>query len=230
MFIFLIALKSKSAPHNWQKTTQLLAQTLGSIQNQSDNNYRIIIVCNEKPAIANDKIDWVLTDILSPDLESAFYLKERDRAKKLLIGFNYAKQYSPSYLMPVDADDFVSKNIVKYANGNDNSNGYYLGSGYIFEQGNDLIHISHGFENYCGTSLILKSDTFLDYFGGGVYLHNKTGKLDLLPFDGAIYNRCNGENFAAIKTLQESMGRADPKFDHIPITDKILTTFNFRIL
>ena len=110
MFVFLIALKSRSASQDWRLTTKLLSQTLASIQNQTNPNYKIVVACNQKPDISAT-VDWVITDNDSPDLSADFYLKEKDRAKKLLIGYEYAKKYNPDYLMPVDADDFVNQNI-----------------------------------------------------------------------------------------------------------------------
>ena len=229
MFVFLIALKSRNASQDWQLTTKLLSQTLESIQNQTNSNYKIVVVCNEKLAIPSN-VDWVLTDNASPDLNADFHLKEKDRAKRLLIGYEYAKKYNPDYLMPVDADDFVSQHITEYAlNDNNKSNGWYLDSGYIYEHNNQLIHIDNGFKDYCGSSLIINTCKFLDYFDGDIYLHNQSNNLIPLPFDGVIYNRCNGDNFAATKPLKESMGRADPKFMYESINENILRAFNFKV-
>lgn len=234
MFIFLIALKSKKVSADWQLTTRLLQQTLTSIQKQANPNHKTIIICNQKPDINincidinEDNIEWVVVNFDDVDLSSKFSDKERDRAKKLLIGFEYSKQYEPTYLMPVDADDFVNCNITEYVLTHQNDlNGYCLESGYIYEQENNLIYIDRGFKDYCGSSLILKTDVFLNYFAGGIYLHNSSVNLNNFPLDGVIYNRCNGDNFAATQPLIESMGRADPKFVYKPITDDIISTFN----
>lgn len=95
MFIFLIALKSQVASNDWQKTSSLLAQTLASIANQTNGNFKTVVVCIE------------------------------------------------------------------------------------------------------------------------------------LLFTGVIYNRCNGENFAATTPLKQATGASDPRFNYQPITSLLKQTFTF---
>jgi len=227
MFIFLIALKSQAASNDWQKASSLLAQTLASIANQTNGNFKTVVVCNEKTLVDNSTVDWVITDIESPNINTSFREKEKDRAAKLKIGFDYAQKYSPSYFMPVDADDFVNRTIVDFVLDNEPSEGYYLEQGYIYEQGEQIIYIDKGFKEYCGTSLIIKNQAFLDYLKADTYLHNQYTKLDELPFTGAIYDRCNGENFAATTPLKQAMGSSDPRFSYQPITSLLKQTFTF---
>lgn len=228
MFVFLVALKSPAACHDWLKASSLLRKTLDSIQNQSNSSFRTIVVCNQQPILESINIDWVLTDIRSPNLLASFREKEKDRAQKLQIGFDYAKRFDPSYLMPIDADDFVSNNIVEYVLANPPvTEGYYLEAGFINEQKGNLIFIDKGFKEYCGSSLIVKSSAFPNYLQSNTYMHNSVENLTKLPFAGAIYNRLNGENFAATEPLKQAMGVSDPKFVNMTVTSDIVNTFKF---
>ena len=168
--------------------------------------------------------------------------KENDKAKKLMIGAEFGKKFNPSYLMVVDADDFISNKIAAFVSTKSEQTGYFLDRGYIHESGSSsLYYLRKNFGQYCGTSIIIKPNLFDLAFKNGTYYEHKCSTLtahniflEKLPFCGAIYNRCHGENLIAVREFSQSLRPKGDYFAYIkhllrfrPITTRIKQEFSF---
>lgn len=212
MFFFLIPLKSQSASHSWKSTCKHLEHTLISIQAQTSEHFEIIIVGTDVPVLheTHPKVTFLSADLPALTLQSRREDKETDKAKKLEHGINHIlKKEITGYVMIVDADDFISRNIVKFIETQSESNGWLIDSGYIHQFGSSLLYRrSSSFCKWCGTSFIVsisvlrQVDIFKRSLNQLIFPHRdldeklaNLGKpLQKLPFFAVCYEIGHGQN------------------------------------
>ena len=126
-----------------------------------------------------------------------------DKGRRMLTVMLSAR--NSRFFMIVDDDDFVSANIVEFAARNADANGWKIDCGYLWNEGGRLLLHHNDFANFCGTSLIIRSDLYrlpatfedadINYIKSMLGSHVRIGKmladqghpLGSLPFRGAIY-------------------------------------------
>lgn len=212
MLTFIIPVKSKQVSTDWYLFGQLFERTLKSVCNQTDSNFKVVVVCHEKPItmFTHSNIEYVYVDFNPPalanlDKSKQNKLREEDKARKILAGVEYCERFSSNYLMVVDADDCVSNKIAAFVNKNTSPNtiGWYIYMGYFYREGDKIITINReNFNTLCGTCIIIKPSHVKLIFKEKphlLYVHQKTqfddqNKLVRFPFPGAIYSMANGEN------------------------------------
>lgn len=251
MLVFIIPLKSPQVSKSWTKVCQIFNRTIQSICNQSIGEFRVLVVCSEKPNIKfnHNFITYIQVDFPIP--ASDYESKELDRTRKVLTGLIYAKQLNPSHIMCVDADDCVSRHIAEYVKQHPQSYGWFIKKGYVYKDGANIIRIMRkGFDQFCGTSHIIRYDCFdlpetvdedehiqLIY---KYYLHrqvrntlaNKGIAIEPLPFAGAVYVVGNTENiYVGVEdqgrkiSLQTRLLRMKALFDNRLLTRSIREEF-----
>ncbi|MGJ5672165.1 MAG: glycosyltransferase family 2 protein [Nostochopsis sp.] len=202
MIVFVIPLKSAKVSTSWHLVSKLFERCIKSVCNQTSDEFRVIVVCQEKPNIdfSHPHITYIQVDYLLPneqlkelnveqDIESKrvevfskgidcrsteVFSKDIDKGRKLLTGLAYAEKFSPSHVMVVDADDVISKNIAKFVKQNANCNGWYLNKGYIYNENRQLLEIKFGdFNVMCGSTVIVKYHLYPLLFNNYDYVHGK---------------------------------------------------------
>ncbi|MGD1930882.1 MAG: hypothetical protein ACFB12_18425 [Leptolyngbyaceae cyanobacterium] len=198
---------------SWQQVCSLFERSVKSICRQKSFNFRVIVVCHEKPKIKfnHPYVSYVEVsfDLPTDNISS----KELDRTRKVATGLIAAKNFNPTHVMVVDADDCVSHRLAGFVDKNVKCKGWFIKRGYMYESGNSFAKIMrHSFDRSCGTSNIIKYDLFeVDKFNEEELveeyyekyqhreiietLRKKGNFLKPLPFAGAIYIVNNGENF-----------------------------------
>lgn len=223
MLVFLIPLKSKKISKNWTNVCRLLERCVQSIVNQTSENFRLIIICHERPEIRinHPLISYIEVDFPPPTLnqKNVISLMDRDKNKKMWLGLEYASEMKPSHVMFVDADDCVSCRIADFVSRNPHANGWFLDSGYVYEDGKDRIfYKKNNFYLMSGSSHIVKYDLLRNNSIHSIYLDSdkplhqivvnilaeKKIPLTPLPFAGAVYIIENGENINADKGADRS--------------------------
>lgn len=219
MLVFIVPLKSKRVSKSWPKVCQLFERSIRAICNQTSDQFRAIVVCNEKPDIA---FDHPYIHYLSVEFPDAPEEKTRvarglaDKGRKVLSGLIEAQKFSPTHTMSVDADDCVSSRLAEYVNQHPEDNGWFLQKGYKYLNNTDFLYIKRQeFYRQTGTANILRYD--LNDIpespefnrGCGYYLFhinhqdlkgkmaNQGTPLNPLPFPGAVYVIGSGENMSA---------------------------------
>lgn len=211
MFVFIVPVKSAQLSSDWKTFSKLFERALKSICNQKSQNFKVVVSCHELPEIEyqNDAVVYHQVDFdppkLTGDWDEDVKLKEGDKAKKLTQGYARAAEFSPDYIMVVDADDLISNNIVSYVEKNkkDSPKGWYVKKGYYYREGAKYLFVNtKSFYKLCGSCLILRSDVFpqvlveepfYQYFHRLKALPDGS-PLNPLPFAGALYSMGNGEN------------------------------------
>lgn len=215
MLVFVVPLKSQQVSKSWDLVTQLFERCVKSLCNQTSAEYRVIVVCNERPKIEfnHPKITYIEVDFPPPNEPDSITRGHTDKGRKILKGLIDAQEFLPTYTMAVDADDCVSKHLAEFVNQNHNCNGWFINKGYKYQNNSDYVYIKRkDFYKICGTCNIIKYE--LNQFpenpeynrGYGYYkfyidhekvretLMKKEIPLKPLPFPGAVYVVATGEN------------------------------------
>ena len=161
MFIFITTLRHPKNSISYKRVETLLERTVKSVCNQTNRNFRFIVVGNQLPQFPSvpSEMDFVRVDFKPPSALKGSKLDindcRTDKATKYFIGLLHARQYNPEYVMFLDADDVVSNKITEYANSHPDRNGWLIDKGYIYGDGGVLIRWTKEFHMKCGTSRIV---------------------------------------------------------------------------
>ncbi len=211
MLVFIIPLKSAKLSSSWERVCQLLERTVKSTCNQTSSNFKVLIVCNEKPELSfvDPRVSCLSVDLPLP---SDYEGKEKDKMCKMLLGLREAFSLNPSHVMFVDADDCVSNRLVEFVDQNIDKNGWFIGKGYEYREDiQQLKYRGKGLHLRTNTSHIIKIDLLasdlnikleevkrenyiLNHRDTANILKSRGTPLEELPFPGMVYITDNGEN------------------------------------
>ncbi|WP_375474327.1 glycosyltransferase family 2 protein [uncultured Nostoc sp.] len=215
MLVFVIPLKSAKVSNSWERVTQLFERCIKSVCNQTSPNFHVIVVCHEKPKIefTHPQITYITVDFSHPNEPTPEAKGDTDKGRKILKGLVYARQFSPTHTMTVDADDCVSEKLAKFVQQHPDSNGWFINKGYKYQEGSNYIYIKRSnFYKMCGTCNILRYDLndlpetaeynrgygyyryYIDHAKVRDILKSKGKSIKSLPFPGAVYILATGEN------------------------------------
>jgi hypothetical protein len=225
MLVFIIPVKSKEITNSWEILSKLVERCVKSACNQTSPNFRVVVVCNERPNIEfqHPHVYYVEVDFPVPiyketeqerlkGYEYAFHSKEitmknADKSRKLLTGIGFSQQFQPSHIMVVDSDDCVSKHLAEYVDKHQDGDGWVLRKGYIYRENNKILYMNtKTFNQTCGTSVIIKYALHKLVFENPDWYNCSFNVLpganiQPLPFVGAVYTIENGENILANKKI-----------------------------
>ena len=198
---------------DWGSTRAVLSQTMASVAAQTDPRWRGIVVANhgaDLPPLPAGfealRVDFPPNphrDIRTVDYEVFCESLRADKGRRLLAGLLHAP--SSRFCLVVDDDDFVSNRLVAFVASHPEANGWYVDRGYVWGSGQRMIFRFDGFNDHCGTSLIVRRDLYRapasleaapprfaeDMLGShrrirGI-LEARGEPLAALPFRGAVY-------------------------------------------
>jgi hypothetical protein len=218
--IFLIPLKSEEISRDWNYTVALALRCLDSVFNQSSDSFKVVLSCNRFPYDStSNNLEIVERDHPIPENWEAGH---KDKYNKIKQGLIVARESSPCYIMKLDADDLVHKDLVSHvlARGKD---GYFINKGYIYADGCTWIQKLNKFHGFCGSSNLIRvnpkelpesmeqdSKSFdILCCGHNIFeeFYQSRGKhLYSIPFRSAVYVSATGENHSGhdIKNLRSS--------------------------
>ncbi len=160
MFVFIISLRHPDNANDFSQVEKLLTITLSSICGQIDENFRIVVVCNQLPhvTISDERIFYHVVNFPVPSKEKSSALsaepKFKDKGTKYMAGLLFAKQFNPDYVYIVDSDDWVNINLITYLKSQPNYAVWYVDKGYIVNyQLKEYKRIS-GLSRYCGSTFV----------------------------------------------------------------------------
>ena len=87
----------------------MLERTLNSIYNQTNKDFKVVIVCHEKPILELSYPNLICYQVDFPPPEQIYDRMVLDRDVKELIGRKIAKELKPDYIMAIDSDDCISR-------------------------------------------------------------------------------------------------------------------------
>jgi hypothetical protein len=224
---FIIPVRHQDNARDWGLLKQNLVQTVASISNQTNGDWRGIIVANEGADLPDlperfsiERVTFPpnnLHEIDKANIEDVYDAFRADKGRRVLKGMLAARD--SRFFMIVDDDDFVSARIVQHASEHPDANGWTIDRGYIWDDGGKLLLGYDEFNHLCGTSLIIRSDLYglperfedasLDWIKSmlgshvriaGILAENGT-PLAPLPFRGAVYRVAHGGSHSKAPSL-----------------------------
>jgi len=158
MIVFITSIKHPRNSRSYKWVWHLLNNTLSSVCNQLNKDFRVIVVCNrELPLKIDAEKILKFTEFIKVDFPPVSQIGMKgirlDRGTKYAIGLLAARKYNPDYVMFFDADDYIASNISEYVNARLGENGWIISKGYIMLCAK--LKKLDGFNLLCGTSNIL---------------------------------------------------------------------------
>jgi hypothetical protein len=253
MIVFVVPLKSRRTSKSWEYTSRLFERCIRSVCNQTSSEFRVVVVCHEKPSINfnHPYISYIQVDFSSPKLGDGHAAMIEDRTRKVMMGLYLAQDHRPSYVMIVDADDCISNQLAEFVNNIPSSqcNGWFISNGYRYTDGGKSIVAQRKLYRLCATSIILRNDLYdlpesLDEcmefatackhhinHNQAVEMMALRGKpLEPLPFAGAVYiSPANKDSIFANRSFLRRL-KENPKMIFSPLKRLLIEMVNSRPL
>ena len=228
MIVFIIPVKSRQAATSWPELCKLFERCLQSVCNQTSSAFHVVVVCNEKPQIDFHHPQVEYLEVNFPIPEATYNARVDDRAKRVVAGLLSVRDLNPTHVMSVDADDCISRQIAGFVSQHKEENGWYVNSGYEYEEGSSKISVRRkDFHKICGTCNIVNYHLFnlpdqmmpydeltgYDRFLGGHPLAKgdlaeRGSPIEPLPFPGVVFVRDRaGESVSMQETLVAKLRR-----------------------
>ncbi len=210
---FIIPVRHQDNAPNWPEHKRRLAETIRSIAAQDRDGWKAVIVANEGadlPALPKGfdvkRVGYPpnrFSDRRAGDLEGYRDAFRLDKGRRVLAGMMHAGEMG--HAMIVDDDDLVNRNLTSFVAANQEANGWYIESGYVWSDGGKFLYRYEDFSTLCGSSLIIRAhlrplpaseqaadEVFLRRaLGSHVLIRNDLARagfaLAPLPFPGAVY-------------------------------------------
>ena len=161
--VFLIPFASRRRKSKWEIACAHLRQTLKSIQNSTNGNYRVVVAGHEAPDfdVGFDSGFYFLPlNHPFPSHDNYGVAVKLDKLTKIAAAWNYAKlTWNPNYVMKLDADDLISSRLVDWLGNANGEAGYLIKHGWLWRsESRYLIQRTEYFDRVCGSCLIVRSD------------------------------------------------------------------------
>lgn len=176
MLGFVVPIKPRSVSKDWTLEMKLLERTAKSICGQTSEEFRMIIVFNEKPEISfvHQNIIYVeypfppvsLSQIedyqtLVKNYYSGPYAERMmDKGKKIHYGCKIGMDLGCDYLMAIDSDDLISNRIAEFVrvHASKKMAGWRITKGFIYEDGSSVLVKKYDIQNINGSTHIIRKD------------------------------------------------------------------------
>jgi len=158
MLAFLTTIRHPEAASNLAELERLFELTATSVCGQTSRDFRLIVVCHQKPAItfSDERIHYHLVDwpvpVPLPDQKHPFSHKNLDHGLKLALGTLVARECGARWYFPVDADDWISSSVVEYVQGEHSRHGYIVDKGHFVNWRRLEYKRRRGLVNFCGST------------------------------------------------------------------------------
>lgn len=209
MLVFIIPVKSKQTATSWPELCKLFERSLRAVCNQTSSDFKVLVVCNERPETTFEHPNLEYLSVNFPVPEPNYNARVDDRAKRVVAGLLAVRKWNPSHVMSVDADDCISRSIAEFVNQHPDHNGWYVNSGYEYEEGSNKVSVRRkDFHKICGTCNIINYRLYTlpsemtsyhelsgyDRFLGGHPLAKgdlaeRGTPIEPLPFPGVVFVR-----------------------------------------
>lgn len=243
MLAFVTTLRHPLNSADYNRVEALLRDTLASITRQTCDDYVVIIVGNRRPSFAlPPRMHFVEVDFPPPSLDGAPQTGNApavwDKGTKIGIGLIAAREFGPEYVMQVDADDFVHRDLVAFVRDRPGHPGWVFKRGVMYSRSRNAYTRQRKLFRICGTSFVVPLDAYevpaeltvtsnqqevAAGFGDALeqvlgnhrysleWWQDRGRRLEPLPFSGAVYHVDTGENHSG----NELLGPARPYRPHL---------------
>ena len=223
LFCFAIPLRRPKSVADRKRLDGMLGLGLKSIYQQTDGNFRVFVAAAHRPELP-DFVDERLEIVSVPGFVGTDWLSANQEGGVRV--WTIAQRFAAlggGYFMPLDHDDLVHRDLVKFVRADRHRSGYAMAKGYIYDATANALgpypipNVPMGeFHRFCGSSLVLhfSTDDIQKQDASGLSLFARVmsrghpvvlekmeeeGRpLALLPFEGVAYVRNIGDNLSRV--------------------------------
>lgn len=242
MLAFVTSLRHPHNSDDYGLVEELLADTLGSVAAQTVDDFVVIVVGNQRPRFPlPPRVEFVQVDFPPPSAHHGPRTPlpgfVRDKGTKIGVGLAAARAHAPDRVMIFDADDFVHRDLARFAAHNPGPGAWVVENGYMLSRARNAYRRQPAFNRTCGTCHIVDWEVYAVPESLGVEAtqdeveaafgerlprilgahreavewfsaHDVT--VAALPFPGAIYHVDTGENHSGkqMRGLARPVGHA----------------------
>lgn len=170
--VFISAIRHPETTRQMARVYELLALTGRTLLAQSDSNWRWVIASNEAPrhGIIDRRIFTVPVDFppvfsrTNSDKSSPDTFKA-DKGTKLMAAWVYAKTFHPRYLVVLDGDDWIHRDVVAFLRSSGDVPVWSVGDGYVVDLHARRWKRRAGMVRYCGSGFAFTDEYLSDTSG-----------------------------------------------------------------
>jgi len=159
MLAVVTAFRSRCLARDWDYHGWLLQRTLDSILAQTNDEFVVVVVCHETPAIPHahhPKIRFLPVEFPPPDRDNDAMCA--DKVFKLSVGAAWAVSAGCDYTMFTDADDLLSRRVSEFVARRRGANGWYTPSEFYYAYGSRWLRSNQRPASGSGPGVIVRSD------------------------------------------------------------------------
>lgn len=215
---FAIPLRSQQVSNDWARVCGLLEATVRSALSNGD--VEVIVACHEIPPVltaSDPRVSFLQAETPIPADPGQQML---DKGHKRNLAIDEVLRRGGGYMMLLDSDDLVSRQIAGYVQKHDNRVGYLARTGYVYDAGRERLRVEPNFDRICGSSAIVYVDkadqtepeaeplAALRHLPHGAFRDQwkRDGRpIESLPFPAAMAIKNNGENHSEIRTWNKTV-------------------------
>lgn len=237
MLAFITTLRHPHNSADYARVETLLRDTLGSLTRQVCDEYVVIVVGNRRPTFPLPaRTHFVEVDFPPPSpragpqtgMPSVIW----DKGTKATIGLIAAREFGPDYVMFVDADDFVHRDLAGFCRDHPGQHGWVVRRGWMYSRTRNAYAPKWKLFRICGSTYIVPPAAYaipevLTVHAAQQQIVDAVGELfenvlgehryalewwrergvDLrpLPFRGTVYQVDTGENHSGNVLLGPGM-------------------------
>jgi hypothetical protein len=157
---FITTIRHPARSTSYERVWDLLRDTTRSLCAQTDDEFRVVVVCDRARQLSDDPrvhvvtVDWPPVDKKRANGDYKCRSALLDKGTKFAVGLGYVRQLGTDHVMFCDADDFVARDIAAYVNQHPDANGWVLERGYVLTP--KALTALDRFNKLCGTSHIIQ--------------------------------------------------------------------------
>lgn len=210
---FAIPVRDPRGVADWATVTSLMATTVRSLFNQAGPRPRVVVGASpgtELPDLPGDvtvvEVDLPFRPLPEGEGPARWEAILVDKGLRLAHALSVARPQG--HVMVVDYDDLVSSRLTEVVAAQPQAPGWFVDAGYLWDGGPVATLLPTGFNDLCGTSLIVRADLLripddpadpgeLEWIKATLGSHKRWHDrlpLQKLDFPGAVYRVGSGAN------------------------------------
>lgn len=160
---FVIPFRSKDSTggeESWRRVSRLLQETVSNLLAQTSSDFSIHIVGDDLPEGGlpeDDKLFFHLREFQHP-VSYDVLGQNRDRRMKVVQACMHAGALHPRFIMPVDADDRISVNLVDWLHRQEDSDSWIVDHGYRLDLASRRYILSDNYSSMTSSACILSAE------------------------------------------------------------------------
>lgn len=175
MLGFIVPVKPRQYSKNWQLDTLVLERTLKSVCQQDSDEFKVVLVYNEKPEINFEHknlhfLNFPYEEVTVAEISDweerkqwyspVFAERMMDKSRKITLGCEMAKSLGCTYLMGVDSDDLVSKKLASFVSSYSRQDlpGWRIMKGFVYEENGVIAVKNKNIWQMNGSTHIIRAD------------------------------------------------------------------------